>query len=144
MIETAPSLTEQQTPYLSAGTAVETILSSDAFREKRGEGISAERALVFAAKQLSHQETEDTPESRKQADSIAILSQLDEFTHGIEALRHHHHVERLDKKTVEASKLRLVEFNHTIQDMLDHDPTIEFDEIVGYMSDMHGILNHSR
>lgn len=50
----------------------------------------------------------------------------------------------VSKKTVEASKLRLVEFNHAVQDMLDSDPTIEFDEIVAFLSTMHGVINRNR
>lgn len=148
MKETTPTVPEQQTTrYLDAGSAIETILSSDVFDEKRKSGISAEHALVLTAKQVSRDmrsQGDLDPEARKQADSLAILGHLDDFTHGLEALRHHHHNEQLGSRASKRAKLRLVGFNHAVQDMLDNDPTIEFDEIVGFLSDMHGVINRSR
>lgn len=81
--------------------AIEDIMESNTFRQHRTDGVSAERALVLSAGEISRLPLESdtvTPDNRRHADAYAILSHLDEFIHGVEAMRHHHHVERLDKK----------------------------------------------
>lgn len=145
MIETAPSL-ETHTVYLNAGKTIDDVMASDVFRGKIDHGTSPTHALTASAETIAKNllRGEHTLDDERKADVYTILSKLDDFTYGLEGLRHHHQVEPLDKRTVKASKLRVIEFNHAVQDMLAHDPTIEFDEIVSYLSDMHGVLNQHR
>lgn len=107
--------------------------------------MSVEATLFTAASARANQlDRQGNATTRKEADSLRIVSQLGEFTHGLEAIRHHHHVEPLSRRELEAAKLRTVKFNHAVQDMLMHDPTVEFDELVSFLSTMHGVLNRQR
>lgn len=151
MIETkTPKPAEQEQTkrpsYLDASRTISTLVASASFQHLRGTGVSVESSLFkSAARQADQYErTGGDADSQKEADSLRVLSQLGEFTHGIEAIRHHHHREPLTKRQLEAAKLRKIAFNHTVQDMLMHDPTIEFDELTNFLSTMHGVLNRHR
>ncbi|MEO5949399.1 MAG: hypothetical protein ABIP74_03275 [Candidatus Saccharimonas sp.] len=148
MIEAAPLTSETHRSYLDVSSVLDGLAESKEFTESREQGLSVEHALTKSARSLAHDmssgEDEATPEQRKLAHFYTIISQLPDFTHGLEAVRHHHQVEPLSKRVVEASKLHLVEFNRAIQDLLRDDPTIEFDELVEFLSTMHGVLNRTR
>ena len=148
MIETAPLATELHPPYLDVSSTIDGLVTSKEFTKYRDEGMSVEPALTKSAHALEHSLSTDegsgNPEQRKLAHLYGVIAELPEFTHGIEGLCHHHQVELLDKRTVEASKLRLVLFNHKIQELLRDDPTIEYDELVEFLSTMHGVLNSTR
>jgi len=148
MIETAPLATESHPHYLDVSSTIEGLAMSKEFTEFREQGLSVEHALTKSARSLAHDmssgEGADSPEQRTLTHFYTIISKLPDFTHGLEAVRHHHQVEPLSKRIVEASKLHLVGFNHAIQDLLRDDPTIEFDELVEFLSTMHGVLNRNR
>lgn len=136
----------QRTPYLDASRTITELVASDTFRQLKGKGLSVESSLFAAASSRADRLSREGTDIglQKEADSLLVLSQLGEFTHGLEAIRHHHHVQPLGRRELEAAKLRTVTFNHAIQDMLMHDPTIEFDELINFLSTMHGVLNRQR